>query len=111
TDRWLCCGHDARSCRGGSRAWRCVNRSTFPIPGEPRAGGNAVQPRGTPRTGVLAVARLVDNEHEGAVHVRDAAARALDKQLPARASRALPRIEDGKEARNCECTAKKPTNA
>jgi len=41
---------------------------------------NAVQPRGTPRTGVLAVARLVDNEHEGAVHVRDAAARALDKQ-------------------------------
>lgn len=57
--------------------------STAPLSGFQASlvqAANGVQPPGRPRTGVLAVARLIDNEHEGAVHVRDAAARALDKQ-------------------------------
>jgi phospholipase C len=36
---------------------------------------NALQEHEPPRDGVLRLARLVDNEHEGAVHVREVAAR------------------------------------
>jgi phospholipase C len=41
---------------------------------------NALQTTRPPRTGVLTVARLVQNEHEGAVQVRDVAARLLDDE-------------------------------
>ena len=40
---------------------------------------NALQVSQPPRAGVISLARLVDNEHEGAVHVRDLAARLFDR--------------------------------
>jgi phospholipase C len=40
---------------------------------------NALQASQPPRAGVISLARLVDNEHEGAVHVRDLAARLFDR--------------------------------
>jgi arylsulfatase A-like enzyme len=39
----------------------------------------ALQARQPNRIGALAIARLVDNQHEGALHVRDVATRLLDK--------------------------------
>ena len=44
------------------------------------AAANALQVEQPPRAGVLTLARLVDNEHEGAVHVRETAARVLRKE-------------------------------
>ena len=43
------------------------------------AAANALQANQPPRAGVLTLARLVDNEHEGAVHVRKVATRLLGK--------------------------------
>jgi len=44
---------------------------------------NALQATQGPRAGVLGLARLVDNEHEGAVQVRDLAARLFQAVRPA----------------------------
>jgi len=44
------------------------------------AAANALQVEQPPRAGVLTLARLVDNQHEGAVHVRETAVRVLRKQ-------------------------------
>jgi len=44
------------------------------------AAANALQVDQPPRVGVLTLARLVDNEHEGAVHVRETATRVLGKE-------------------------------
>ena len=41
---------------------------------------NALQVEQPPRAGVLTLARLVDNQHEGAVHVRETATRMLRKE-------------------------------
>src|SRR5262245_22367986 len=44
------------------------------------AAANALQVDQPSRAGVLTLARLVDNEHEGAVHVRETATRVLGKE-------------------------------
>jgi hypothetical protein len=44
------------------------------------AAANALQVDQPPRASVLTLARLVDNEHEGAVHVRETATRVLGKE-------------------------------
>jgi phospholipase C len=44
------------------------------------AAANALQTEQPPRAGVLTLARLVDNQHEGALHVRETATRVLRRE-------------------------------
>jgi hypothetical protein len=71
------------------------------------AAANALQVDQPPRAAVLTLARLVDNEHEGAVHVREIATRVLGKEgmmppagRPRARKRARPKAKPKSRRRN-----------